>query len=947
MALDSVEPLEKPTRAIDLPDADLLREKLIEIGKDPELKDFSRQRAVVDLLKEVLKEGRASARAALEAGLSGFDTAEGLCELQDTIIKVLYDYTTSFPYRASTEVKGERLGIVAVGGYGRGLLAPASDVDLLFLLPYKKTPWGESVVEYMLYILWDLGLKVGHATRTVDETIKHAIDDMTIRTTLVDARHLWGDETLFEDLMEHFEKDVIEGTDASDFIDAKLGERNHRHNRAGASRFLVEPNIKDGKGGMRDLHTLYWIGKYVYQVSDPHELVDKGLFTEEDYQVFEEREHFFWDVRCHLHFLAGRAEERLSFDRQPEMAERLGYRDGAGLSAVERFMTDYFRAAKDVGDLTRIFCTALELQEKITTPAPRPQRLSSQLLGLVGLGRKQTFTEPTVHPDFILKHGRLAIARPGIFEEDPINILRMFHHAFDLQVLIHPEALSDMRRSLDLIDDRMRNDPEANRLFMEILTTPKDPERVLRRMHETGVLGAFIPAFGKVEAMMQFNMYHHYTVDEHTIRSVLNLARIDRGDLADEHPLAHEIIHKVNSRDVLYVAVFLHDIAKGRDGDHSELGAEVARELCPRLGFDESETELIAWLVLNHLVFSDYAQTRDINDPGTIKTFCDIIQSPERLRLLLILTVADIRAVGPGVWNGWKGELLRQLYYEAERILTGGHSGHTAEVRVAHRKAELTDELGKMAEPARQHFFDRLENHYWLSLDLKTQLRHAFLVSHADEEGEARERFVLNAVPDDFRDVTQITIYTDDKPGLFATLTGAIAASGGSIADAQIYSTTDGMALDVFWVQDANEEGPFGTERLGRLRQLMEDIQDGRAKPRGLMPKHLDHRRTAAFSLAPEVIIDNGASDVSTVIEASGLDRPGLLFDVSDALVREGLSVSSAHVASFGERTVGVYYVSDQQGDKVSDPDRIQRLRDTLRLALLGEDAAAGSGATL
>ena len=927
-------PIEAVLPTAPLPDADVLREKLIEIGKDSELKDFSRQRAVLELLKEALAEGREAARSALEGGASGVETAAMICAVQDTIIKVLYDYTTSFPYRASTEVKGEKLGIVAVGGYGRGLLAPGSDVDLLFLLPYKQTPWGESVVEYMLYILWDLGLKVGHASRTVDECIKHAMEDMTIRTTLVDARHLWGDEDLFTDLMTRFEKEIVEGTDSLAFIEAKLKERSVRHNRAGSSRFLVEPNIKDGKGAMRDLHTLYWIGKYVYRVDEPHELVQKGLFTEEEYQTFEEREHFFWDVRCHLHFLAGRAEERLSFDRQPEMAARLGYSDSAGQSAVERFMTDYFRAAKDVGDLTNIFCAALEWQEKIEAPDAR-SGLGSQLLGLVGFGRRRTI-QSTSNPDFVLTHGRLNVARSGIFEDDPVNILRLFHLAFELGVLAHPEALTEMRRSLHLIDDRVRSDMEANRLFMDILTSNKDSERVLRRMHETGVLGAFVPAFGKVEAMMQFNMYHHYTVDEHTIRSLLVLNQIERGELSDEHPLANEIVHKVISRDVLYVAVFLHDIAKGRDGDHSELGADVAREVCPRLGFDESETELIAWLVLNHLVFSDYAQTRDINDPATIKTFCDIIQSPERLRLLLVLTVADIRAVGPGVWNGWKGELLRQLYYEAERILTGGHSEHSHEARVAHRKAALTETLDEMPEADRDRFFSRLGNNYWLSLDEETQERHAYLVTHADAEGAARGRFVLHAEPDDFRDVTQITIYTDDKPGLFATLTGAIAVCGGTVADAQIYSTNDGKALDVFWVQDANEEGPFGHDRLGRLKQLMEEIQDGKVAPRDNMPKTLSHRRTVAFSVTPEVIIDNGASDATTVIEASGLDRPGLLFDVCDVLMREGLSVVSAHIAGFGERAVGVYYVTDHQGRKITDGEAIDRLKSELKQGLTG-----------
>lgn len=600
-------------------------------------------------------------------------------------------------------------------------------------------------------------------------------------------------------------------------------------------------------------------------------------------------------------------------------------------------MSDYFRAAMDVGNLTRIFCAALEWQEKREAPVPKGVSggVTGFASGLFSRKRRGRKAEPsTGNPDFIIEHGRMSMASPDVFEKDPVNLLRLFLLALDTQILVHPSTLTKLSRSLHLIDDKLRFDPEAARIFFAILMHKADPERVLRRMHETGLLGVYIPAFGKVEAMMQFNMYHHYTVDEHTIRAVTLLSQIDRGELSEDHPLANDIIHKVVSRKVLYMAVLLHDIAKGRDGDHSEIGAEVAREVCPQFGFDTAETELIAWLVLNHLIFSDYAQTRDVSDPQTIQTFCDIIQSPERLRLLLILTVADIRAVGPGVWNGWKGELLRQLYYEAERILTGGHSEQSAS-RVEHRQAVLAEALNDMAEGARKTFFDRLEDHYWLGLDEETQVRHAWLLAHADEMEEA-ERVTLQAEPDSFRDVSRISIYTKDVPGLFASLSGAIVACGGSIADARVYTTTDGMALDVFWVQDTNEEGPFGSDRLERLKGLICDTLDSAASLRPMMPKSLLHRRTSAFYIEPEVHIDNGASDVSTVIEASGLDRPGLLYDVSDALMQLNLSVASAHVATFGERAVGVYYVQNDKGHKVTHDTSLQTIKDTLKAALQG-----------
>ncbi|TNE59359.1 MAG: [protein-PII] uridylyltransferase [Alphaproteobacteria bacterium] len=908
-----------------LPDGEHLRESLTEIGKDPELKDFGRRKEVLTILKKVQEEGRASARTALEAGLGGIEVATYLSDLQDLIIQILYDYTTSFAYRASTEVKGEKLGLVAIGGYGRGLLAPGSDVDILFLMPYKQTPWGESVVEYMLYMLWDLGLKVGHATRTLDDCIKLSLSDMTIRTSLLEMRYIWGDQELFDTLIDRYDKEVVASAPVIEFIDAKLDERNKRHARAGESRYLVEPNLKEGKGGLRDLHTLYWIGKYAYRVTRPEELVDKGLFSKSEYRQFRLAEAFYWTVRCHLHFMTGRAEERLSFEHQMEMAERMKVKSHGGLSAVERFMTRYFRTAKEVGILTRIFCAALELEEK--KPAPfvdrlLPFRASRRKLGTGGI--------------FQVEHGRISHAAQKPFRSDPVNILRLFQLAGEHQLDIHPTTLKKVTRQRALIDEALRANEDANRIFMEILKSTEDTERVLRLMNESGVLGAFMPDFGKIEAMMQFNMYHHYTVDEHTIRALGILARIERGELSDEHPLASRIIHHVKSRDVLYMAIFLHDIAKGRDGDHSILGAEIAREVGPRFGFSSSDTETIAWLVEYHLLFSEYAQTRDISDPMTVDNFVSIVQTPERLRLLLILTVADIRAVGPGVWNGWKGELLRQLYEEAEQRISGGLGSQPRERQIQNAKLQLRENLADWPEEEWQAYLDRHEAPYWLGLDSNTHRRHAEALRQADAEGLAEGAVLVQAVPDQFRDVTQVSIYTPDQVGLFAKLTGALKVTGASIADAKVFTTKDGMALDVFWVQGTHGGPISNPDNLKRLKANIEKVLAGKLDPATAMPRPLSRRREEAFSVEPEVLLDNGASNICTVIEVSGLDRPGLLFDVANAIVGLGLSVSSAHVATFGERMVGVIYVKDVYGYKITHEVKLRKIRTALTEAVEG-----------
>jgi [protein-PII] uridylyltransferase len=474
--------------------------------------------AIVGRLKVVLAEGRAAAEVQLRADGRGTACAKRLAALQDAIIVALHDFAIENVYPSDNPTASERIAIMAVGGYGRGTLAPGSDVDLLFLLPYKQTAWTESVIEFVLYALWDLRLKVGHATRTVDECIRLARSDMTIRTAVLEARHLWGDAGLADSLLVRFDTEVVKGT-AAEFIAAKLAERDERHRRQGRSRYLVEPNVKEGKGGLRDLNTLFWIAKYFYRVRRAGDLVEKGVFTRGEYNLFRKAEDFLWAVRCHMHFLTGKADERVSFDIQREIAVRLGYTSHPGLRDVERFMKHYFLVAKDVGDLTRIFCSALE-DEQVKTVTGLNRFLRS-------MRRRRAALADT--SDFVVDHDRITIVDDDVFVRDPVNLVRIFHLADKHALAFHPDAMRLIRRSLKLIGHDLREDAEANRLFLEILTSRREPEIVLRRMNEAGVLGRFVPDFGKVVAMMQFNMYHHYTVDEHLLRCIGILSEIERG----------------------------------------------------------------------------------------------------------------------------------------------------------------------------------------------------------------------------------------------------------------------------------------------------------------------------------------------------------------------------------------------------------------------------------
>src|SRR6195256_6376923 len=609
--------------------------------------------AVAQMLKAEMTDARAVAQAVLLRDRHGRRCAERLCFVQDEIIRILYAAATRHLYHSPIPSGAERMAVVATGGYGRGLMAPESDIDLLFILPYKQTAWGEQVAEAILYCLWDMGLKVGHATRSVDESIRQARGDMTIRTAILEIRFLTGDRPLYDELVARFDKEVVQGT-AAEFVTAKLAEREERHRRAGQSRYLVEPNVKDGKGGLRDLHTLYWIAKYVYRVKEREELIEHGVYDRREYTRFRRCGDFLWAVRCHMHFVTARAEERLSFDIQREIAVRLGYTEHPGQRDVERFMKHYFLVAKDVGDLTAILCA--ELEDSQAKPAP----VLSRMMAKFRPRPRRTLTETE---DFLVDYYRINLADENVFNRDPINLIRIFHLAQKYNLAFHPDAMHIATRSLKLIDQSMRENEEANRLFLEILTSKNDAETVLRRMNEAGVLGRFVRAFGRIVAMMQFNMYHHYTVDEHLLRCIGVLSDIDAGR-SEDTPFASELMKTIQKphRALLYVALFLHDIAKGRIEDHSIAGARVARQFCPRLGFSPAELETLAWLIEVHLVMSSVAQSRDLSDRMTIENFSTVVQSVERMKLLTILTTADIKAVGPGVWNGWKAQLIRTLY---------------------------------------------------------------------------------------------------------------------------------------------------------------------------------------------------------------------------------------------------------------------------------------------
>ncbi|MEJ6392545.1 [protein-PII] uridylyltransferase [Gymnodinialimonas sp. 2305UL16-5] len=858
------------------------------------------------------------------APLAARRTTRAYAHLTDVIVAEVLRVAQTYLHPSGVPTDSERLAVMAVGGYGRFEMAPHSDVDLLFLTPWKVTGKTESVIESALYMLWDLRLKVGHASRTVKECVRLGRQDYTIRTSLLEMRHLSGDTSLSDELRAALTDQLFKGT-TSEFVEAKLEERANRHKKQGGQRYMLEPNVKEGKGGLRDLQTLYWIAKYENGTARAAELVDLGVFRSEEFGAFDAAERFLWAVRCHLHLIAGRAQDVLSFDMQVEVADRLGYADHSGRRAVEHFMQDYFRHATKVGELTRIFLTGLEARLVKKEPA---------ILGFLrGRNRRKKLKD-----GYEVIQNRLNISDAETFFENPLNILRLFEEGLRTGYLIHPNAMREVSARLDLIDDALRSDKEANRIFLDLMLKHGNPERALRRMNELGVLAAFLPEFAPIVAMMQFNMYHSYTVDEHTIQVVSTLAQIEREELVEELPLVSGILKRGVNRKVLFLACLLHDIGKGQNEDHSILGARIARSVCPRLGLKPAEGETVEWLVRYHLLMSDMAQKRDIADPRTVRDFAKAVKTRERLDLLTVLTVCDIRGVGPNTWNNWKATLLRGLHRSTASALETGLEDLNREQLESDAKRTLREALADWDKPDLKVEMGRHYGPYWQGLDLGTQVTFATMLRDLPDD-EIR----IDTKQDEDRDATRVCFALADHPGIFCRLAGALSLVGANVVDARTYTSKDGYATAVFWVQD-RDGSPYEKARLPRLtgmirKTLMGEVLASEAMERRDKIK----KRERPFNVPTTITFDNDGSEIYTIIEVDTRDRPGLLYDLTKTLAASNIYIASAVIATYGVQVVDTFYVKDTFGLKLHSENRRQSLEKKLRAAIAAVAERAGA----
>lgn len=861
---------------------------------------------ITGLLKKMLKSGeeeiarRFSYSKRIDAG---YQAARERAYLIDQMIHAIYDIAVERIFPLSNPTQGERLTIIALGGYGRGELAPYSDIDLLFVQGYRSNAWVEQVVEYILYRLWDLGLKPGYAIRTVKEALSWIKGDLIARTSLMEARLLTGDAEIFNQVIKE-SRGQFSAKSANLFVKEKLAERDARLARFGQSRYSLQPNIKEGKGGLRDLHLVRWLARSrgFYSMAD---MIDQGYLTKLEAEQFLRAEKIIWLYRFHLHDIARRAEESLSFDHQVEIAKRLALKAKPGLNPVERLMRLYFRNTRRVGRLLQSFLIRfLDTEQK---------------------------TREIEKEGFLVSNAEIGMKIPSQFQKAPLDLLRIFTLAQKEQKRVKLSTLHQIQKDVHLID-QWRNDAEINDQFLTLIRSPHEPERWLHRLNETGILGRFLPDFGRIIDQVQFDMYHHYTVDEHTIRAMGELNTLLKGALDDENPILANLARKMNETrpKILFLAVLLHDIAKGRDRDHSEVGAEIALELGPRFGLSDQETETLSWLVRYHLLMSNTAFRRNLDDPKTIENFAIQVGDRERLALLTILTIADIKAVGPKTWTSWKGQLLSDLYLRTDLELSQDHEKELHDKQldiIKDRLRQLMQEGNSLPKEA-EEFIETLPKNYLLNFPENLIRDHYRRISALRQKGQ---EVIMEFSSDPDKAVTKATIICLDRKGLIAQLAGAFALSGVDIVNAQIFTLPPGIALDNFILQnrvgEAIPEYKFPDIEM-KIRNVLRNPEDELSKLHQL-PLYTNPA-IASFPVVPRVRIHQDASDDFTVLDISGRDKRGLVHALASCLSHFGCSIASAKVATFGHRAVDVFYIVGSDGKKLNDPKMIQSLTSAL-----------------
>jgi [protein-PII] uridylyltransferase len=874
--------------------------------------------------REYLQQAKAELFERHLKGASGHAIVQSYTAVMDHLLGSLFE-AAGAAYAERYSRLNQRCVVMAQGGYGRAELNPCSDIDLLFLYQHKRDPYIENVAERILYALWDTKLDVGHAMRNVRECVRMAAQDFKVKTSLLDARFLCGDATLYGEFAAAMERDVL-ARGAERFFKEKLAETTDRHRRYGDSVYLLEPQLKEGEGGLRDLHTALWMARVKFKTNSIPELVRKSVITEREELELEAARDFLWRVRNSLHFRSGQHQDQLTFEYQERVAVDLGFRDSATLKGVEQFMRTYYLHAATInrfGD---------EIIERCLE-RPKPYRL---------LGR---FSGREIRPGVTISYQVLSIASAELLQEDPTNLIRIFGEAQGHNVTISNGTKRLLRANLHLMDEAQRRDPRMVAAFFEVLRGKHQVYETLLDMHRVGVLGAFLPEFGHLLCMVLHDLYHTYTVDEHSLMGVREFEKLRAGEHQSIAPLLTQVMREIDRVEILFLAMILHDIGKGHGSKHSERGARMIEDIAARLQLNTDDAQQLTFLVAQHLTMSHLAQRRDIHDQRLLIDFAKRVETLDNLKKLYLLTFADMRAVGPKIWNSWHDMLLSELYlgtldiFEREAFVEEEYVGRVERVK------------RRVADAARTHvdaatldtFLAQMPDRYFLGTAEDTIAHHLQLVC-----AMAGEPLVTEVKHFPERAFSEFTVITSDRPGLFSMLTGVLRAHGMNILTASINTSSSGLALDIFRLSHGDRLGGDQAEAVQRAERWERVIVSlGRVLAGEIDVEHLvasSQRETVLTKkfvprVATEIEVDNDVSDHFTVLDVYTQDRVGILFAITSTLFHLGLSIHIAKITTNVDQVLDVFYVTDAAGNKIVDPARLQHIQAELLQRLAGEQA--------
>jgi [protein-PII] uridylyltransferase len=863
-----------------------------------------RRRLRLEFFRAALAEGLDSLKLKHAEGASGGESVRAHAELVDDLIRALVRLIVA----NATELAPAPFVVVALGGYGRAELHPSSDIDLMVVYEGERTPFVQRVTQELLYTLWDLGLQIGHSVRSLDDCVAIARTDFPSLTSMQAARFVTADRRLFARFRRVLRDNVFR-RDFGQFLATTLGERDQRYRKYGASPYIGEPNVKESAGGLRDMHTAMWLSAAKFGARTLRELTDKGLITLREQAVTDAALTFLWRVRNELHFLAGHKNDVLSRDVQPQIAKAFGYEDGEQSLGVERFMRDYYFHARAIHRLSRRLIARCQETLSRRGAAERRQRQQALADGLVLL-------DGTLH---------LADRDPAALRREPGRIMKVFWHMHRLGCTLSVDLERSLEEALDVIDERMQRDPAERDVFLDICRRWGRVGETLSEMHELGVLGRYLPEFAALTCLVQYDVYHKFSVDQHSLLAVQHLEALAPGQSAESEGAAL-VFHEVEKPELLMLGMLLHDIGKAKGHGHVAKGIPMARALTARLGLPAADAALVEFLVAHHVTMSHVAQRRDIDDPRTISNFAGVVETPQRLRMLYLLTYADMRAVGPGVLTPWQAKILHELYGRTLRHLTDGRAVRPPRAQLVERlAAHAGDEVPRQA--ARAHVA-MVSDRYLATTSVQRMAEHLGMLRRLDHEPVVTQLFHH---PD--LGTSDLVVVARDVPGLFSLIAGTLAAHRINIASAQIHTRADGIAIDTLQVNDPTGEAVTSVVQWSRTLDVLRAVIAGKQDVAALLASRQRSGNQASLT-PPKVVIDNQLSDDYTLVEVKCPDRVGLLYLITATLASLGLDIASARIATEIDKALDTFYVHDGKGQKVEDPDGIERIHGALRDAL-------------